>query len=541
MTILNIPRKIFEKEIGKIDENLKEKINLFGTPIEALDDDKIDIEIFPNRPDLLSYQNYKNSFLSFIGKKSGLISYKVNKAEKDFIVNIENSVKDIRPFTACAIVKGLKLDNDKIKEIIDIQEKLHLSLGRKRKKAAIGIYPLEKIKLPIKYEARNPEDIKFQPLEFPNVINGKQILNKHPAGKEYSHLLEGFDKYPVFIDSNNEILSMPPIINSHNTGKIDENTKDVFIECSGYNLELLNKILNIIVITFSEMGGKIYQMKLKYGNKEIITPNLNPIPMKISIENTNKLLGLNLKELEIKKLLEKAGYNYSKGNVLTPAWRVDILHEVDLIEDIAISYGYDKFIPEIPKISTIGKIDRIAILKEKISELLIGLGLIETSSYHLINKDTIKKIGLSPNDFIKVNNSKTEYEYLRKDLSSFLLKILSENVDVEYPHEIFQLGRIFDEYNEKESLAVSLTPGNFTKVKQILEYLGKNFDIELSVKQTKIFPPYYIEGRVAEVIFNGKVIGYLGEVHPSILKSLRIKMPVGLFEISLDEIYKKFE
>ena len=182
MANIKIPRKVFEKEIGKLDEIMQNRIAMFGTTLESFNDDEIELEIFPNRPDLLSYQGFKRSFLGFLGKNSRFKDYKLNKPEKNFEVKIDSSVKDIRPFTACAIVKGLKLDDEKIKEIIEIQEKLHNTIGRKRKKLAIGIYPLDKIKLPITFKALEPDKIKFQPfpslrvLEFNKIYSGKFTL-----------------------------------------------------------------------------------------------------------------------------------------------------------------------------------------------------------------------------------------------------------------------------------------------------------------------------------------------------------------------------
>jgi len=213
MANIKISREQFEKEIGKLDEKMQEKIALFGTPLESINEQEIELEIFPNRPDLLSYHGFKKAFLAFLGKKTGLIEYKLNKPEKDYIVKIDSSVKEIRPFTVCAIVNDLKFDDEKIKEIIDIQEKLHTTIGRKRKKLAIGIYPLEKIKLPITYEALEPDKIKFIPLESTREMSGLEILQRHPTGKDYAHLLKGKTKFPIFKDADNNILSMPPIIN----------------------------------------------------------------------------------------------------------------------------------------------------------------------------------------------------------------------------------------------------------------------------------------------------------------------------------------
>ncbi len=540
MASVIFPRKKFEKEIGRLDEKMQNKIAMFGTPLEKFDDANIEIEVFPNRPDLLSYHGFKRSFLAFIGKQKGLKEYKINKPEKDYRVNVDSSVKDIRPYTVCAIIRGLKFDDDKIKEIIDIQEKLHLTVGRKRKKLAIGIYPLEKIKLPITFKALEPDKIKFIPLESDREMSGLQILQRHPTGREYAHLLAGKPKFPIFTDADNNVLSMPPIINSHLTGKITEETTDVFVECSGFDFETLNKCLNILVTILADMGGKIYQMELEYKDKKI-TPNLASEKMKLNLKNANSLLGLNLDEKQIKELIEKMGFNYNKGNVEIPSWRVDILHEVDLIEDIAIAYGYEKFIPEIPAIATIGEENKKEIIKRKIAEILSGLNILEISNYHLTNKkDQFKKMAVQDENFLEVEESKTDYTILRKDLTHYLLKILSENVDSEYPQKIFEVGKVFTP-TETENLSLAIAPANFTEVRQVLEYLFRIMDLEIKISEPDKFPSYFIDGRVVEIKLDNKNIGFLGEIHPKILKNWKIKMPVALFEVNLEEIFKKIQ
>jgi len=546
MANIKISRKLFEKEIGKLDEKMQDRIAMFGTPLENFDNNEIELEIFPNRPDMLSYQGFKRSFLAFLGKKKGLKKYNLKKPEKDFKIIIDSSVKNIRPYTACAIVKGLKFDDEKIRELIDIQEKLHLTLGRKRKKFGIGIYPLEKIKIPITYKAMEPDKIKFIPLESEREMSGLEILQRHPTGKDYAHLLAGKANFPIFIDDDKQIMSMPPIINSKLTGKIINNTRDVFIECSGFDFELLKKCLNIIVTCLADMGGKVYQMELKYSKKEI-TPDLTSEKMKLSIENAEKTLGINLTEKQVKILLEKMGYNYNKGEVEIPAWRTDILHEIDLIEDIAIAYGYENFEPEIPKVATIGEESREEIFKRKISEILIGLGLLETSSYHLTTKrDQFEDMGIAePKTILEVENSKTDYKILRQNLSHILMRILSENKDCEYPQKIFEIGRTFELKNEeiieKENLACAIAPGNFTEQKQILNTFFKAINLEMKIEETKEVHPYFIDGRCADIFLEEKLIGKIGEIHPRILKNWKIKMPVALFEIRLENIFKKLK
>jgi phenylalanyl-tRNA synthetase beta chain len=299
--------------------------------------------------------------------------------------------------------------------------------------------------------------------------------------------------------------------------------------------------LNIVITNLAEMGGKVYQMDLvESRNAKKITPDLSAEKMKININNANNLLGLNLTEKELKELIEKMGYNYNKGIVEIPPWRVDILHEVDLIEDVAIAYGYEKFIPEIPKIATIGKEDEKEVTKRKITDILVGLNILEVSNYHLTNKrEQFKNMSAQEENFIGVEESKTDYTILRKDLTHYLLKILSENVDSEYPQRIFEIGKVFNSATEEEHLALAITPSNFTEVRQVIEYFSKMINLKISISEPDKIPSHFIDGRVAELKIENKTIGFLGEIHPKILKNWKIKMPVSLFEINLEEVFKK--
>jgi phenylalanyl-tRNA synthetase beta chain len=539
MAIVKFPKKELEKHF-KIDEKMLDRISMFGCPSEFSGDD-IEVEIFPNRPDLISMQGFIRAIEAFEGKNTGIKKYNVQKPEKNYKVKIDSSVKNIRPYTTCAIIKGLKLDDEKIKEIVNFQEKIHSTLGRNRKKLAIGIYPLEKINLPIKYEARKPENIKFTPLGFSREMNAGQILRATQVGREYSHLLKEKEKYPVFVDANSKIMSLPPIINSDETGKITKNTKNIFIECSGSDLNILNKTLNILVTSLAEMGGKIFSMKLEYG-KNIITPNLDSEKIKISIENVNKILGLDLKEKDLSKLLEKMGMGYNHGQVEVPAWRTDILHEVDIIEDIAIAFGYENLVPEIPSLSTTGEESNESKLKRKISDLLIGLQFIEVSSYHMIKKEEAKKMKIKSK--IEVENSKTDYKFLRPNLLIPILRTLSENKDNEYPQKIFEIGKVFNEERNKENniiesekLVIGLTPGNFTEIKQILEYLERSLNLNFELSEDK--SEGLIEGRTGKIMLEKKEIGYFGEMHPEYLKKWNLKMPLAILEIKLEEIFDR--
>lgn len=539
MTNIKFDRKKFEQEIP-LTKEVEEKISLFGTPLERIDEKEIEIEVFPNRPDLLSFNGFMRSFKKFLSIETEDKKYILNKPLKNFKIIIDKSVTEIRPFTACAIVKNIEFNEEIIKEIIEMQEKLHMSLGRNRKKAAIGIYPLEKISLPIKFEAREPKKINFIPLESEKEMQGMQILQSHPTGREYAHLLEGKKKFPVFVDSKNKILSMPPIINSQETGRITEETKDVFIECSGFHFETLKNILNILVANLIDLGGSAYQMEMSGEYKET-TPDFSDEEIIISEESVNKILGLKLKSKDFEKLLKKMNHKYEKCKVSVKPWRTDILHEVDIAEEIAIAYGYDNFEEEIPNISTIGEESKEERVKNKLAEILVGLGLLEISTYHLIKKDESKTL-----DLVELEDSKTEYKFLRNDLLTPSLRILSENKDHEYPQSLFELGTVFSlnedsetGIKENENLLVISAPSNFTEIKMKLDFIFSKLGISYGLRELE--KEELIEGRTAEILIDECSVGYIGEIHPLTLNKWNIRMPCAVFEISLNKIFDKFD
>jgi phenylalanyl-tRNA synthetase beta chain len=551
MSTITVSKKSLLRQVGKqmAETELKEKIVSLGVSVESIKDDELILEINPNRPDLLSEQGLGRALTSLLGIKKGIRKYAVKTGGAEAKVIIDKSIDKVRPYTACAIVKNLKFDDGKIKEIIQVQEKLHVSFGRNRKRVAIGIYPLEHIKLPIHYKALKPEEIVFQPLEANKPMNGRQILEQHPSGRAYAHLLQGLDKYPVFMDSNKEILSMPPIINSEKTGKVSEKTTEVFIECSGFDFRIMEQCLNLLVCVLADMGGIIYSMELDYPEKKRITPNLEPEKMKVNMKYINKILGLELKENELKLCLEKMGYEYdlAKKTAFIPAYRTDIIHMIDLAEDAGIAYGYDNIPEIIPKVATIGKENEMSVLCERMREILIGHGLIELKSYYLVNKeDQAKKCNPAlEEELIEIKNSQAEgRNSMRAWLIPSILATLGENKHREYPQNVFEIGEVFKVKPENEtgceeetSLAVALSDEevDYTKIKQITDSLFKTLNLEVEVAETQHLS--FIKGRAGKITAEHKELGFIGELAPEVLSNFNVIMPVSCFEININKIF----
>ncbi|RJQ17979.1 phenylalanine--tRNA ligase subunit beta [Candidatus Woesearchaeota archaeon] len=535
MPTITFAKADLEKALGRsINEKILERISFLGMPVEHVDDKEIVIEVSPNRPDVLSLHGFSRAMRSFLGIKIGLQKYTAKPSS--YKVIIDKQVQQVRPFTVCAVVKGLKLTDEKIRELIDLQEKVHITFGRNRKKIALGIYPLEKIKFPIRYTAKKPEDIEFFPLEINKKLTANQILALHPTGRKYAHLLEGQKLYPLFIDAKNQIMSMPPIINSNTVGKIDLQTKEVFIECSGFDFSYLSKSLNMIVAALIDMGGVAYQVTLQYVTKKV-TPQLEPERMKLDPAYAEKILGVPLKPAQVKILLERMGFGYDGKTASIPSYRADILHPIDLVEDIAIAYGYENIPEKIPHVATIGKEDAAAVYENKIRDVLTGYGLLEVKNFSLTNKKEQQEMVLQNRPVLEIENAfSEEYSVLRRSFLPSLLATLKRNKHNEFPQHIFEIGTVFkDDCKEERRLCIALcnTDTDFTKIKQILDGLMQALNKPFVLEEAKDYASF-INGRVAIVKVNNVNVAHIGEVHPQVLTNFELEMPVAVLEMNLE-------
>ena len=534
MPTIEASKKDLLSLIGKKLNDKELALALQYAKSEFSGENNIKIEIADvNQPDLLSIEGIARQCKLGLKIISGLQKYEVKKSNYKISANSKT-----RPLIAAAVVKNIKFSDESIKQIIQLQEKLCEIFGKKRKEAALGIYDFDKISWPILYADYKPEDIRFIPLEETKEMNAIQILNKHPTGISYKHLLENEKFYPLLADSKKQILSMPPIINSNYSGKVTEKTKNVFIEVTGYNYRFILPVLNTVVTALAERGGKIEEVKIN----NFSTPDLSPREFSLDLEEINSVLGLNLNSSQAIQLLKKAGYNASgnkKIKAVYPAYRQDIMDSRDIIEDIAIAYGYNKISPVKPVISSEGGESEQVLLSNKIADLLVGLGFQEIATPTLTSKEILfKKMNKKPDKIIEVENPVSElYCVMRQELLSSALNFLSKNVDSEYPQKIFEIGNTINEKGKDElKLVVASThsQANFTELKQILQYLEEQLQIKLDIKETT--SPEFIEGRAGKIIKAGKELGIIGEIHPQILKNWHLKMPVSCLEICLDDL-----
>jgi len=370
-------------------DELIDMLPMIGSDIEDYDDEEVKVEFFPNRPDYLSVEGVARALKGFLGIEQGMPRYHLEPSGTS--ITIDPGLKDIRPYTACCLVRGVEFSDEKLAQIMDFQEDLHWVIGRDRKKVAIGIHNLDVLKGPFRYLAADPDEVSFVPLEMEEEMTLREVLTVHKKGKAYAHLIDKFDKYPLLMDSEDNVLSMPPIINGELT-KLTTGTKNLFVDVTGTDQQAVERTLNIIATSFAESGATIQTMENIYSDETLIRPDLTPTERTVSVKNAVKLIGIPLTADEVVKALKKVRFDADAVDddtvrVKIPSYRADILHEVDLIENVAIGYCFRKIEPELPHVATVAREDPYIDFDQNVREIMNGLGFAEVMSLMLTNEE----------------------------------------------------------------------------------------------------------------------------------------------------------
>ena len=554
MPTLDISKKDLEKLLGSklSDASLEEALEYVKGEIDGRDGDTVKVDCKEtNRPDLWSTEGIARELKARMGKEKGIKKYKVEKG--NVVVHIDKNLEKVRPLIACAIVKGVKIDDDFIIQMVQLQEKVGESFGRKRKEVGIGLYDLDIMTPSIYYKGFEDSKIEFIPLEWKVPMRPSEILAQHEKGKAYAHLLDEAKVYPIVIDSKKVVASMPPIINSQITGKVTEQTKNLFIEVTGFKWSTVSTALEVMCMALADRGGKIYSCKVNFpkttspypGKKTINTPVFATKKIIFEKSLVAKKTGLVLKDSEIKSLLEKARYNVTiTGNKITaeyPAYRLDILHGVDVIEDLLISYGYNNIVPEKVEMSVVGSQTKDALYVDFVRDGAVGLGLQEVMTFNLTSKESqADKMNIKErDDFVTLQNPVSiNYEIMRKNLTPQVISFISKNKDKEFPQRIFEIGTALAIDNKEENgvketknICVLSTHSNvnFTEIKSLLMSLCDYLGLEVKVEK-KAFS--FLGENSAEIIVGGKK-GFIGELSVEVEKNFGLKKPVALFEFEL--------
>jgi phenylalanyl-tRNA synthetase beta chain len=510
-----------------------------------------------NRSDLWSVEGLARALQGYLGKKMVLQEYSVGEPFVD--IHVDPRLRNIRPFIGCCIVKNVELTDTIIRGLMHLQDKLDGTSGRNRQKTSIGLYDFSLITPPLSYSAVKPTEISFVPLGFTEKLTLAEILEKHPKGIEYGHIVKKHNVYPILLDAERKVLSFPPIINSNDLGRVTEETHDLLIEVTGTAEETVLNTVKLVSLALVDRGGKAYGANVYYEHDatRVVTPSFAGTQMRLDVAFTNKTLGLNLTGKRISELLGVAGFGITnvgetEVDVVVPCYRVDVMHQVDIVEDVAIAYGYNNIEAVWRDLPTTGCVKPLQRLLDKARVLMVGSGFQEVLTYTLTNSETLfekmsvaeqgSSVGLGR--LVELANPKVvTMTCLRNWLLPSLMEFLASNKSVEFPQCVFELGKVtcLDESVETRTRdedwlagAISHPSASFSEIKSVLDAFFMNLGVDWQIKP--VAHPSFIEGRVGAVLVDDSSVGFVGEINPCVLVAWGLENPVAAFELNFARV-----
>ena len=541
MPVIALSYSRLQKLVGKVSKKqISESLPFLGLDVESEDEKTVRVEYSPNRPDYSTDFGIALGLQGLLGIKTGAIKLKIKKSNQ-YKINATPSVSKIRPYVTGIIAKNGKISDDVLEQLIQMQEDLHMGIGRKRKKSSIGIHDLNTISFPLLYTTTT-RNHKFIPLNSEKELLISEIIRDTQTGKDYGDLIGQSNQVPIIVDSNKKTVSFPPIINAAIT-TVTTKTKNLFVEVTGINKDDAEDMLSVVATILQSAGFTLEHIQISGAKNS--SPKLQEKKMIVNSSLINQTLGLNLNTSKIISSLKKSrldAVSRGKNIVCTiPAYRFDIFGPMDLVEEVALGYGIQNFEPTISPSQTIGQTNPVSLQLKSLDQTMIGLGFLEALNsslsskrvlYDMTNRDS-KKI-------ISVLDSKSqEHTILRDSIFPGLIENLSRNIHESYPQKIFETGSIFNLDNpisEKTNLAVvsAHKDANFTEIKSVLQTALKiGFGIQIETKTA--INPSFKNGHCANVIFNKNIIGIIGEIDSQIIDNYKIRVPVVGFEISLSD------
>lgn len=477
------------------------------------------------------------------------------KAIKRLIV--APGLEQVRPYVAACIAKGYRVTDEGLAQLIQTQEKLADIFGHKRKTVSIGLYQRQKIQFPVTYELVKPDQARFTPLGMETDMTLSEILMVHPKGLEHGHILAGHDRLPILRDATDQPLSFPPIINSREIGEVRVGDDDLFIEVTGTDLAMVVLTLNIFAANLADRGATIEPIEVQYPyrtalGRRVVTPQDLGKARTIPIKTIEQALGQKLSVKMVKQALEVFGYNVSAGNgtvkAKLPPYRHDLMHAMDVVEDVAMSRGYGEFSPVMPAQFTVGGLSRIEQTSDRARELMVGLGFQEIISNILGSpehyRDAMRLGETEWGKMVEVDNVMSlSFSCLRQWMLPSLLRVEAASSRAFYPHRLFEAGDVAipDRTHELGSRTETVlgavmahATAHFSEIHSCLDvlfyHLGKEYSLE------PVQHPSFLEGRAGRILVAGKSLGVIGEVHPEVLEQWQIAVPVVAFDVNLSQL-----
>ncbi|GAB4860935.1 hypothetical protein Ancab_036096 [Ancistrocladus abbreviatus] len=521
------------------------------------------IEVPANRYDLLCLEGLARA-LRIFEELEEVPTYTIVDISRDSMLKmyVKAETSKIREYVVCAVLRGVAFDEARYNSFIDLQDRLHQNICRRRTLVAIGTHDLDTVKGPFTYEALPPSEINFVPLKQTKSFRADELMEFYKSDlklKKFLHIIENSPVFPVIYDHDRTVLSLPPIINGAHSA-ITLKTKIVFIECTATDLTKANIVLNTLVTMFSgycERKFEVEPVEVLYDDgRSYVCPNLSLYPMMVPLSYINDGIGLSLTADEVTRLLRKMQLPATSDKdcnicVSVPPTRSDILHPCDVMEDVAIAFGYN----EIPKrkpvsvkplpLNELSDLIRSEIAMNGFSEVLTWILCSYKENFEMLNRKDDKSTAV-----IIGNPRSSDFEVVRTSLMPGILKTVGHNKDHPKPIKIFEVGDVAV-LNDKKDVGA-------TNRRQLAAlHCGANSGFELihclldrimEVVGTPFVPvgdntgyyiklsdePEFLPGRQASIIYKGKHIGNFGIVHPEVLNNFDIPDPCSYVELNME-------
>ncbi|RDI71929.1 phenylalanine--tRNA ligase subunit beta [Halopelagius longus] len=559
----------------KSDEEFVDDLFALGLEFEGeTEDGAFQLEFGPDRLDRLSVEGVARSLRYQYGDDRGV--YVPNTNNPDYTFVVDEDVPDERPYVTGAIIRGVDLDEDALDSLIQLQEKLHATMGRQRAKGAIGIHDLTMIKgevlseegggNSITYTGIDPDGDTFVPLDSDAELSPAEVLEEHATGREYADLVSEYDRYPAIYDELG-LFSFPPVINGRRT-EVSTDSRELLVELTGTDQWTIDRMCNIICYALSARGATIEEVEVEYPDGTLLRPDFEVETKRVSHDRIETMLGVEFEKREVADLFERSGLGVELADdesggdgagedgtvyeVSIPPYRVDVLHPLDLVDDVGRAYGFNELEPRYPDVGTVGERHERSRLEDATRNTLVGLGFEDLLNFHMTNEDALTtRMNVEEGDEVlgggepaRITEPYSEdYTVLRTWALPSLMMVLENNTHRAYPQDLAEIGFVAerdDDVNtrvrERRHVAAVLArhDATYEDAKARLQSLCSDFGVELETPATS--HPSFIDGRAASVVIDGEDVGVVGEIHPTVLVEHDLELPVAAFEFDLNAL-----
>ncbi|SFR31843.1 phenylalanine--tRNA ligase subunit beta [Halogeometricum limi] len=559
----------------KSDQEFKDDLFALGLEFEGeTEDGAFQLEFGPDRLDRLSVEGVARSLRYQYGDARGVYVPKTN--DPDFTFVVDEDVPEERPYVTGAVIRGVDLDEDALDSLIQLQEKLHATMGRKRAKGAIGIHDLTMIKgevlredtsgNSITYTGVDPQGDTFVPLDGDREMTPAEVLDEHQTGQKYADLVGEYDRYPAIYDELG-LFSFPPVINGRRT-EVSTESRELLVELTGTDQWTIDRMCNIVCYALDARGATIEEVEVEYPDRTAVRPDFEVDTKSVPHERIETMLGVDFEAREVVDLFERSGLDADVNvddarddaadqsdtvyEVSIPPYRVDILHPLDLVDDVGRAYGFNELEPRYPNVGTVGGRHERSRLEDAARASLVGLGFEDMLNFHMTSEAEVHdrmnvEAGsdyLGGGDPARITGPYSEdYTILRTWALPSLAMVLENNTHRAYPQDLAEIGLVAERddsvntrVRERRHVAAVLArhDATFEDAKGRLQALCRDFGVELETPATT--HPSFIDGRVAGVRIDGDDVGVVGELHPRVLVEHDLELPVAAFEFNLDAL-----